>query len=124
MSFPARTQTFSTILFLVAPHFLFTAPPARSVSPSQQFIVYGADAAMRGAVSTLAERTKANLLTRLQLRDNWKTPVVINLELPQANLPDVPSRALYFSQTGSGLKVQLDLMVGSDINAPEFPREF
>ena len=33
--------------------------------------------------------------------DNWKTPIVINLEFPQANLPDVPSRALYFSQTGS-----------------------
>ena len=48
MSFPARTQTFSTILFLVAPHFLFAALPERSVSPSQQFIVYGADAAMAG----------------------------------------------------------------------------
>jgi hypothetical protein len=123
MSFPARTQIFSTILFLVAPHFLFAAPPERSVSPSQQFIVYGADAAMRGAVSNLAERTKANLLARLQLRDNWKTPVVINLELPQANLPDVPPRALHFSQTGSGLKLQLDLMVGTEINAPELQRE-
>src|ERR1700730_6899235 len=123
MSFPARTQTFSTILFLVAPHFLFAALPERSVSPSQQFIVYGADAAMRGAVSNLAERTKANLLARLQLRRNWKTPVVINLELPQANLPDVPPRALHFSQTGSGLKLQLDLMVGTEINAPELQRE-
>jgi hypothetical protein len=123
MSFPARTKIFSTILFFVAAQSLFSAPPERSVSPSQQFIVYGADAAMRGAVSNLAERTKANLLTRLQQRDNWKTPIVINLQFPQANLPDVPSRALYFSQTGSGLKLQLDLMVGTDNNAPELQRE-
>src|ERR1700716_4207600 len=123
MSFPARTQIFSTILFLVAPHFLFAALPERSVSPSQQFIVYGADAAMRGAVSNLAERTKANLLARLQLRDNWQTPVVINLELPQTNLPDIPPHALHFSQTGSGLKLQLDIVVGADSKAPELQRE-
>src|ERR1700738_189946 len=123
MSFAARTQAFSTILFVVAPHFLVAALPERSVSPSQQFIVYGADAATRGAVSNLAERTKANLLARLQLRDNWKTPVVVNLELPQANLPDVPPRALHFSQTGSGLKLQLALVVGGDIKAPDLQRE-
>jgi hypothetical protein len=123
MSFPARTKTFSAILFLVAAQSLCSAPPERSVSPSQQFIVYGADAAMRGAVSNLAEGTKANLLTRLQQRDNWKTPIVISLQFPQANLPDVPSHALHFSQTGSGLKLQLDLMVGADSNAPELQRE-
>jgi hypothetical protein len=123
MSFPARTKIVATILFFVAAQSLFAAPPERSVSPSQQFIVYGADAAMRGAVSNLAERTKSNLLTRLQQRDNWKTPIVINLQFPQANLPEAPSRALYFSQTGSGLKLQLDLMVGADINAPELQRE-
>jgi hypothetical protein len=34
----------------------------RSVSPSGQFIIYGGDAAWRGAISALAEQTKANLL--------------------------------------------------------------
>jgi hypothetical protein len=41
---------------------LHAAPPARSISPSQQFIIYGADAPSRGAASELAERTKANFL--------------------------------------------------------------
>ena len=44
-------------------------PIERSVSPSGQFILYGGDAAWRGAVSALAERTKANLLALLQRRD-------------------------------------------------------
>jgi hypothetical protein len=123
MSFPARTKIAAIILFFVATQSLFSVPPERSVSPSQQFIVYGADAAIRGAVSNLAERTKTNLLTRLQARDNWKTPIVINLQFPQANLPEAPSRALHFSQTGSGLKLQLDLMVAADINARELQRE-
>jgi hypothetical protein len=41
---------------------LQAALPARTVSPSQQFLIYGANAELRGAVSELAEQTKSNLL--------------------------------------------------------------
>ena len=42
----------------------------RSVSPSEQFIIYGGDTDSRGAFSALAERTKSNLLAVLKRRDD------------------------------------------------------
>ena len=104
------------IVLIFALQSLHAAPPARSVSPSQQFIIYGADAASRGAVSELAERTKANFLALLRRPDRWKTPVIINLQLPQANLPKIPVAGLRFSQTGFGFKLQLDLTIPQDLD--------
>ncbi len=104
------------IVLIFALQSLHAAPPARSVSPSQQFIIYGADAASRGAISELAERTKANFLALLRRPDRWKTPVIINLQLPQANLPKIPAAGLRFSQTGFGLKLQLDLTIARDVD--------
>jgi hypothetical protein len=95
----------------------------RSISPSQQFVVYGADALSRGVIADLAERTKTNLLALLRRPDQWKTPIVINVRRPQANLPDVPSAALYFSQTGFGLKLQLDLTVGANLDRAAVERQ-
>jgi hypothetical protein len=104
------------IVLIFALQSLHAAPQARSVSPSQQFIIYGADAASRGAVSELAERTKANFLALLRRPDRWKTPVIVNLQLPQANLPKIPAAGLRFSQTGFGLKLQLDLTIPQDVD--------
>ena len=98
-------------------------PSERSVSPTGQFILYGGDAAWRGAVSSLAERTKANLLALLQRRDQWVTATVINLQSRVPNLPEIPSAALRFSQTGSGLKLQLDLAISREINSVATERE-
>ncbi|HEV3149280.1 MAG TPA: hypothetical protein VGZ24_11580 [Chthoniobacterales bacterium] len=86
------------------------------MSPSQQFIIYGADGALRGAVSELAERTKANFLALLRRLDRWKTPVIINLQLSQADVPKIQPAALRFSQTGFGLKLQLDLTITQDVD--------
>src|SRR5256714_14082052 len=98
-------------------------PIERSVSPSGQFILYGGDAAWRGAISALAERAKANLLALLQRRDQWVTATVINLQSRAPNLPEIPSAALRFSQTGSGLKLQLDLAISREINSAATERE-
>ena len=98
-------------------------PIERSVSPSSQFILYGGDAGWRGGVSALAERTKANLLALLQRRDQWVTATVINLQSRAPNLPEIPSAALRFSQTGSGLKLQLDLVISREINSAATERE-
>jgi hypothetical protein len=89
----------------------------RSVSPSGQFIIYGGDAAWRGGISALAERTKTNLLAVLQRRDQWVTATVVNLQSRAPNLPEIPSAAFRFSQTGSGLKLQLDLAISREINS-------
>lgn len=96
---------------------------AHSASTSRQFIVYGADVRLRGAMSDLAERTKAGLLQVLGQRDEWKTPLVINLDFPQANLPELVPTRLDFSQTGSGLKLQLNLLVTNDLQGAEVQRE-
>src|SRR6266566_621358 len=99
------------------------APLERSVSPSRQFIIYGANAAMRGAVSEVAEQTKANLLALLRQSDSWKTLIVVNLQPLQANLPEIPPAALRFSQTGFGLKLQLDLTIAQNLDASLIERE-
>src|SRR5258705_8057699 len=108
---------------LFAWHVLCAAPPERSVSPSRQFIIYGADAAVRGAVSDLAERTKADFLVLLRQRDNWTVPIVVNLQLQQANLPEIPPADLRFSQTGFGLKLQLDLTLSEKLDSSLIERE-
>jgi hypothetical protein len=98
-------------------------PMERSVSPSGQFFIYGDDPALRGALSALAEGTKANLLALLQRRDQWVTATVINLQSRATNLPEIPSMSLRFSQTGSGLKLQLDLAISPEINSAATERE-
>src|SRR5881392_860334 len=78
------------ISLVFAGHVLHAALPAYSTSPSRQFVIYGADATLRGAISELAEQTKTNLLGLLRQRDGWKTAIVINLQSQQANLPEIP----------------------------------
>jgi hypothetical protein len=99
------------------------ALPERSVSPSHQFIIYGGDATLRGAVSELAEQTKANLLALLRQPDRWKTAIVINLQPEQANLPEIPPAELRVSQTGSGVKLQLGLTIAQHLDASLIERE-
>ncbi len=97
--------------------------PERSVSTSRQFLVYGNDIRLRAAICDLAERTKGDVLRLSDQRDEWTTPIVVHARFPQANLPEAPRGALYFSQTGFGLKVQLDLTIESDTRQPEVRRE-
>jgi hypothetical protein len=119
-----RHAIFTLIMsILLAQRAMLAAPLERSVSPSRQFIVYGADAKLRGAVSDLAEATKTNILALLQKPDGWKTPIVVNLQLAQANLPEIPPAALHFSQTGFGLKLQLDLTITSTLDGSLVERE-
>ena len=94
-----------------------------STSPSREFVIYGADAKVRGAVSGLAEQTKANLLTLLRQRDDWKTPVVVNLQSQQSNVPEIPPADLRFSQTGFGIKLQLDLTISKNVDVSLVERE-
>ncbi|HEX3625389.1 MAG TPA: hypothetical protein VH280_08190, partial [Verrucomicrobiae bacterium] len=101
----------------------FAAQPEHSTSPSRQFVIYGADAKVRGAISGLAEQTKTNLLGLLRQRDDWKTPVVVNLQSQQSNLPELPPADLRFSQTGFGIKLQLDLTISKNVDVSLVERE-
>jgi hypothetical protein len=95
----------------------------QSVSTSRQFIVYGTDLAVRGAICDFAERTKRELLDLLAQPDNWTTPIVINAQYPRANLPEVPRLSVDLAQTGFGVKLQLDLVIDSGVSRPEIRRE-
>lgn len=111
------------ISIVLTAHFVHGASQERSVSPSRQFVIYGGDAELRGAVSDLAERTKADLLTLLRQRDNWIVPLVINLQPQQPNLPEIPPADIRFSQTGFGLKLQLDLTISKNLDTSLVERE-
>ena len=104
-------------------HAAYAAQPEHSTSPSRQFVIYGADAKARGAISGLAEQTKTNLLGLLRQRDDWKTPVVVNLQSQQSNLPELPPADLRFSQTGFGIKLQLDLTISKNVDVALVERE-
>jgi hypothetical protein len=111
------------LLCVVTSQIFFAAQQEHSISPSRQFVIYGADAKVRGAISGLAEQTKTNLLALLRQRDDWKTPVVVNLQPQQANVPEIPAADLRFSQTGFGIKLQLDLTVSKNVDASLVERE-
>ena len=69
------------------------------------------------------KRQRPIVLALLQKPDGWKTPIVVNLQLAQANLPEIPPAALHFSQTGFGLKLQLDLTIASTFDGSLVERE-
>jgi hypothetical protein len=95
----------------------------QSISTSRQFVVYGTDLAVRGAICDLAEQTKGELLTLLNQRDDWKIAIIINAQYRQANLPEMPQLRVGLGQTGSGLKLQLDLVLNSGLSQLEIRRE-
>src|SRR2546423_7077266 len=115
-----RAATF--ILLVFACHQL-RALPEQSVSPARTFVIYGAAATLRGAISELAEQTKTNLLALLRQRDGWKTAIVINLQSQQANLPEIPPASLRVSRAELGLKRQLDLTVGQNFDGSLVERQ-
>ena len=85
----------------------------RSFSRSRQFVVYAKQGALRGAIGTLGEDTKAELLRALNQPDQWQIPIVVDLREPEATMQDVrPPARLTLAQTGSGLKIELDLLIG------------
>jgi hypothetical protein len=59
---------------------------------------------------------ETNLLGLLRQRDDWKTPVIVNLQPQQANVPEIPPADLRFSQTGFGIKLQLDLTISKNVD--------
>ncbi len=84
-----------------------------SNSRSRQFVVYARDSAVRNAVGTLGDDTKSELVRALGLNDDWKLPIVVDLRVPEPGMAEgrLPAR-LTLAQTGLGLKVELDLLLG------------
>ncbi|MEP6809050.1 MAG: hypothetical protein ABI992_02310 [Chthoniobacterales bacterium] len=116
-------------VFFGAAFLAFTLQPARasaperSVSSSRQFVVYGDDIRLRGAICDLAERTKNDTLQLLGARDDWKTPIVVDARAAVAGRSGAPVAELRVNQTGAGLKFQLELRLRAEPEAPEIERE-
>ena len=111
------------LAFLMFTGGTFAAPVPQSISTSRQFIVYGSDLGIRGAICDLAEQTKRELLAVLRQEDDWSIAIVVNAQYPRANLPELPPLKVDLAQTGSGLKFQLDLVLDPAVSRPEIRRE-
>ena len=118
-----RGTLFLAVIALASAIQTVVARPAQSVSASRQFIVHGPDAHMRGGLCDLAEHTKKKALALLQQTDSWKTPILLNAQYRQPHLPNRPVAQMNVSQTGFGLKLQLDLVVSADMNRLAIERE-
>ena len=112
------------LLGFLAPASLFASPfgiDKKSISASQQFIVYCDDAAMRLAVSGFAEDTKSAMLNFLGQQDAWKIPVVISLRKADSTAPDQPnSQVQLYEVEGGTRKVEIDIVLGGDLAAARF----
>jgi hypothetical protein len=120
---PVSRVSFTVLCVFVWAGAVVSASPERSISTSRQFLVYGTDLRMRGAICDLAERAKRDLLELINQRDEWTIPIIVNAQYPQANLPETRRAALNFAQTGFGLKLQLDLTIDLAVSQPEIRRE-
>jgi len=97
------------------------APLRRSVSSSRQFVVYGDEIRLRGALCDAAERSKRDVLRILGQRDEWKSPIVLRVDNSPPTV-GAPLAQLHVSQTGAGLKFQLELSLVVD-GSSEVERE-
>jgi hypothetical protein len=94
----------------------------RSVSSSQQFVIYHSDRALRSYVARKAEDIKAQWLKRLRLADDWKAPIVIQvLPLARENSPRL--RTGVYESDDSALKVQIDVYDLPSLKSAQFDRE-
>lgn len=98
------------------------APLQRSISSSQQFIVYYQDRTVRSRVVRKLEDIKFLWLKRLNLRDSWKAPIIVRLQtLRPPNYPRIATGV--YESDANELKIQIDIYEPSVIQSPEFDVE-
>jgi len=97
-------------------------PLQRSISTSQQFIVYYQDKTVRARIVRKLEDIKGHWLKRLSLRDDWKAPIIVRLQtLRPPNYPRI-STGVYESDSGE-LKIQIDIYEPSVLQSADFDIE-
>ncbi len=88
-------------------------PPPRTVSASKQFFIFCTDPAARSQVASYTEEIKSSLLQVLGEPDRWKYPILITLKQVPATQGQPPA-VLSLYQYDAGLKIQIDVPLGSD----------
>jgi hypothetical protein len=97
-------------------------PLQRSISSSQQFIVYFQDKSVRSRIVRKLEDIKSEWLKRLDLHDDWKAPILVRIQtLRPPNSPKIAT-GVYESDSGE-LKIQIDVYEPSVIQTPDFEIE-
>ncbi len=97
-------------------------PLQRSVSSSEQFVIYHTERALRSRLARRAEDLKGQWLRRLRLNDEWKSPIIIQvLPVRRANSPRVRT-ALYESDGGAS-KIQIDIYDTASLKSADFDME-
>lgn len=95
----------------------------RSISRSEQFVVYCPDIRLRLAVSGYAETAKTGVLETLGIGDHWKFPIVVNLRVPEAADTHQPLSRVTLVQTDDGWKTQVDVMLREgELKQVRFPQ--
>ncbi len=98
------------------------APLQRSVSSSQQFVIYHSDRSLRSRLARKAEDLKEQWLRSLRLADEWKSPIIIQV-LPLRR-PDSPRiRTGLYESDGGALKVQIDVCDTASLRSADFHME-
>jgi hypothetical protein len=94
----------------------------RSVSSSQQFVIYHTDRGLRSRLAQKAEGLKNHWLRRLRLSDDWKSPIIIQvLAIGRRDSPRIRT-ALYESDGGAS-KIQIDVVDTAALKGSEFDLE-
>jgi hypothetical protein len=97
-------------------------PLQRTVSSSEQFVVYHTDRTLRSRLAQRAEDLKSQWLRRLRLTDEWKSPIIIQIvPVRRANSPRVRT-GLYESDGGTP-KVQIDIYDTASLRSADFDME-
>jgi hypothetical protein len=98
------------------------APLQRSISSSQQFVIYHHDRTLRSRLARKAEDLKEQWLRRLRFADEWKSPIIIQV-LPLRR-PDSPRiRTGLYESDGGALKVQIDVFDPTSLKSMDLDME-
>ena len=98
------------------------APIQRTISVSQQFVIYKADRAARGWVARKAEDLKADWLERLKADSDWDLPIIIQLNtLRPPNTPRIATNI--FEADGGAPKIQIDVYDPLVLKSSDFDLE-
>jgi hypothetical protein len=97
-------------------------PLQRSLSSSQQFIIYFSDGAVRGRLARLTEDLKREWLQVLGLKDDWKAPIIVQV-VTTRQASALPMTTSVYLSDGGELKIQIDIYGPSLLKGPDLPME-
>jgi len=80
-----------------------------SISLSRQFAVYCTDNRVRFALAGAVEEIKTGVLSVLEQKDQWKAPIVINVQREDPTEPGAPVSTLQIVELDQGFKVELSI---------------